>query len=110
MKLLTIVLLVFCILMAVSMFVPAPNLALLRFTIVIPELSPWLAAFSLLACALAIRYRRRLAPFLLGTALLLSWPMVQVAEVERRMEAQLSPSAAPKTAPLPAPVHPGDPG
>jgi acetyl esterase/lipase len=75
------------------MFVPAPNLALLRFTIVIPELSPWIAAFSLLACALAIRYRRRLAPFLLGTALLLSWPMVQVAEVERRMEAQLSPSA-----------------
>jgi acetyl esterase/lipase len=78
------------------MLAPAPNLALLPFTIVIPELSPWLAAFSLLACALAMRYRRRLAPFLLGTALILSWPMVQVAEVERRMEAQLS---------RPAPLH-----
>src|SRR5690348_14318691 len=75
------------------MFVPAPNLAVLPFMIVVPELSPWLAAFSLLACAVAVRYRRRFAPFLLGTALILSWPMVEVAEVERRMEAQLSPSA-----------------
>ena len=75
------------------MFVPAPNLALLPFTIVVPELSPWLAVFSLLACAVAVRYRRRFAPFLLGAALILSWPLVEVAEVERRMEAQLSPSA-----------------
>jgi acetyl esterase/lipase len=75
------------------MLVPAPYLTLLPFTIVVPELSPWLVAFSLLACALALRYRRRFAPFLLGAALVLSWPMVEVAGVERRMEAQLSPSA-----------------
>ena len=97
MKLLTVVLLTVCVLLAVCMFVPAPNLALLPFTIVVPELSPWLAVFSLLACAVAVRYRRRFAPFLLGAALILSWPMVEVAEVERRMDAQLSPSA---------PLHP----
>jgi acetyl esterase/lipase len=92
-KLLTVVLLTVCVLLAVCMFAPAPNLALLPFTIVVPELSPWLTAFALLACAVSVRYRRRFAPFLLGAALILSWPMVEVAEVERRMEAQLSPSA-----------------
>ena len=75
------------------MFVPAPNLALLPFTISVPELSPWLALFGLLACAAALRYHRRLAPFLLGSAMILAFPLAEVASVERRMEAQLPASA-----------------
>ena len=75
------------------MFVPAPNLALLPFTIAVPELSPWLAVLGLLTCALALRYHRRLAPFLLGAALILFFPLAEVAGVERRMESQLSTSA-----------------
>jgi acetyl esterase/lipase len=77
----------------ICMFVPAPNLELLPFTIAVPELSPWLALFGLLACAVAFRYHRRLAPFLLGSALILAFPLAEVASVERRMEAQLPASA-----------------
>jgi len=77
----------------ICMFVPAPNLALLPFTIAVPELSPWLAVLGLVACALSLRYHRRLAPFLLGSALILFFPLAEVAAVERRMEAQLSTSA-----------------
>src|SRR5207342_2180670 len=77
----------------ICMFVPAPNLALLPFTIAVPELSPWLAVIGLLTCALALRYHRRLAPFLLGAALILFFPLAEVAGVERRMESQLSTSA-----------------
>jgi acetyl esterase/lipase len=77
----------------ICMFVPAPNLALMPFTIAVPELSPWLALFGLLAFAVSLRYHRRLAPFLLASALVLGFPLAEVAGVERRMEAQLSASA-----------------
>jgi hypothetical protein len=57
----TTILLAICAALSVCMLVPAPNLALLPFTIVVPELSPWFAAYSLLVCGVALRYHRRLA-------------------------------------------------
>src|SRR5205085_7915942 len=76
------------------MLFPAPSLKLLPLTIVVPELSPWLAAFNLLAIAAALRFHRRLAPILAGTTLILAWPLSEIPGIARRMSAQLSEGAS----------------
>ncbi len=75
------------------MLAPAPSLALLPLTIAVPELSPWLAVFSLLVFGVALRFYRRLAPWVLVSTLILCWPLAEVPGIERRMAAQLGPSA-----------------
>ena len=72
------------------MLIPAPNLTLLPVSIAVREFSPWLAAMSLLFCGMALRFHKRLAPLLLGSTLVLAWPLAEIPGIERRMAAQLS--------------------
>jgi acetyl esterase/lipase len=91
-RLLTVILMGICAALSICMLVPAPNLALLPLTIAVPELSPWLAVFSLLVCGVALRFHRGLVPWVLVSTLILSWPLAEVPGIERGMAVQLGPS------------------
>ena len=101
MKVLTVVLLAIAIVLSAAAVIPAPNLTMLALTIAVPELAPWLALFLLVACAGALRFHRRLAPFLLAAAFIVAWPLTRIPGVEQRMAAQLP---QPLLQPLPQPV------
>ncbi|HXB67494.1 MAG TPA: alpha/beta hydrolase [Candidatus Acidoferrales bacterium] len=94
MKVVIVILSLVAIALSAATLIPAPNLTVLPFTIVVPELAPWLAVFLLLACAAALRFHRRLVPCLLAAAFIVAWPLARIPGVEQRMAAQLSPVPA----------------
>jgi acetyl esterase/lipase len=89
-KIIAVITLMLAIALSAATVIPAPSLILLPLTIAVPELAPWLSMFLLLASAAALRFHRRLAPFLLAATLIVAWPLTRIPGVEQRMAAQLS--------------------